>query len=189
MKRNQLKVFGLLVLSATSSSSEHNPDRSMKRKWQKNKRVQQLKALLSQGTSPAALALSTTLGVLLGLFPILGTTTIVISVIAVVFRLNLPLMMGLSYLVYPVQLLLIIPFIRLGEWMFGQPGTGLTLAGLRVAFNESLLSAIGDLWAANVCGAFGWAVLAAPAGVLLYVVLERVFRHYLKNGEEETPKR
>ncbi|TAK37429.1 MAG: DUF2062 domain-containing protein [Saprospiraceae bacterium] len=160
----------------------------MKKKWLKNKRVQQLKALLSQGTSPAALALSTTLGVLLGLFPILGTTTVAITLIAVVFRLNLPLMMALSYLVYPVQLLLIIPFIRLGEWMFGQPGQGLTLASLRASLSESFLGAVGDLWSANICGAFGWAMLAAPAGLLLYVVLERVFSRYLKRREEETPR-
>jgi len=159
----------------------------MKNWLQNNKRVQQLKKLLQQGTSPRALALSTTLGLLLGLFPILGTTTITITIIALVFRLNLPLMMALSYLVYPVQLVLIIPFIRFGEWMFGQPGSGLTLDALKAAFSESLLGALGDLWLANVCGAFGWAVLAAPAGLLLYTSLAWVFSRRLERSKEENP--
>lgn len=156
----------------------------MKNWLRQNKRVQQLKALLRQGTSPRALALSTTLGVLLGLFPILGTTTIAITVIALAFRLNLPLMMALSYLVYPVQLLLIIPFIRFGEWLFGEPGSGLTLEALQSAFGESFIGAFHSLWLANVCGAFGWAILAAPAGVLLYGVLKWTFKRRLNRADE-----
>jgi len=159
----------------------------MKNWLQKNKRVQQLKVLLKQGTSPRALALSTTLGVLLGLFPILGTTTIAITVIALAFRLNLPLMMALSYLVYPLQLMLIIPLIRFGEWLFGEPGSGLTLEMLRSQFAGSFFGALRSLWLANVCGAFGWAILALPAGLLLYTALAWVFSRRLDRSKEENP--
>ncbi len=74
---------------------------------------------LKQGTSPRKLALSTTIGLLLGIFPMLGVTTFVMALVAVRFRLNLPLMLFVSYLIYPVQIFLIIPFVRLGEWLMG----------------------------------------------------------------------
>ncbi len=134
-----------------------------------------LKGFLKQGTSPKALALSTTLGILMGLFPVLGITTWTIPIIASVFRLNVALMLSLSYLVWPIQILLIIPFLRFGEWFWEVPAFPISLEQIQIAFEASFFGAISDLWNANVCAAWGWLVAGIPIGVLLYFLLVRIF--------------
>jgi uncharacterized protein (DUF2062 family) len=179
IRKDTCKAISFFLLSQKKTAHV-----TMKDWLLKQKRIQKILAFFKKSTSPKVLALSTAIGLLLGLFPILGTTTIIITGLGLLFRLNLPLMMALSYLVYPVQLLLIIPFIRFGEWLFGEPGTRLTLDALRAASNESLLGALTDLWSANVCGAFGWAALAIPTGLLLYKMLLMIFGKKLERAKE-----
>ena len=144
------------------------------------KYFQKIKGFLQQGTSPKALALSTTLGISFGLFPVLGITTWTIPIIALRLRLNMALMLALSYLVWPVQILLIIPFLRFGEWLWEMPPFPLSLEKLQAAFEASFLGAINDFWVANLCAAGGWLVAVVPAGVVLFYVLIPVFKYFLK---------
>src|SRR4029077_19367671 len=46
--------------------------------------------LLAQGVTPEKMALSLALGVALGVFPVLGTTTALCALVALLWRLNLP---------------------------------------------------------------------------------------------------
>ena len=73
---------------------------------------------LSQGSTPRNLALSLALGMVVGLFPVLGLSTLLCTILALVFRLNLPAMQAANYGVYPLQLMLMLPFARLGEKVF-----------------------------------------------------------------------
>ena len=134
-----------------------------------------LKELVRQGTSPHGLALSTTLGILLGLFPVLGVTTWAIPLIALRLRLNIALMLTLSYLFWPLQILLIIPFLRMGEWIWELPPFPLSIEKLQKAFEVSVLDAINDFWFANLTAIGGWAAAVVPIGVLLYFVLVKVY--------------
>ncbi|MCC6722999.1 MAG: DUF2062 domain-containing protein, partial [Saprospiraceae bacterium] len=56
---------------------------------------EKIKEFLRQGATPKALATSSTIGLLLGVFPVLGVTTLMMGAISVRWRLNLPLMLGL----------------------------------------------------------------------------------------------
>ena len=47
-------------------------------------------ALLTQGITPEKIALSLACGIVLGIFPVLGSTTILCAAAAVLFGLNLP---------------------------------------------------------------------------------------------------
>ena len=142
---------------------------------------------LRQGTSPRELALSTTIGLLLGIFPMLGVTTFAMALIAVRFRLNLPLMLFVSYLIYPLQIFLIIPFVRLGEWLFGAPPIALSLEGLAATFRAGFFAALQKLGTANLMAVAGWAILAPMAGFLLYYVLFFAFQLRLKKAENTLP--
>ena len=77
--------------------------------------------LLRQGVTPEKMALSLALGVALGVFPVLGTTTALCALVAFIWRLNLPAIQIVNYFVYPLQIALLIPFFRLGEKLFGAP--------------------------------------------------------------------
>ena len=80
-----------------------------------------LLALLKQSMSPNRLALCVALGIVIGNIPILGVSTLICAAIALVFRLNLAAIQIVQAAMAPTQLLLIIPFVRLGEWMVRAP--------------------------------------------------------------------
>ena len=69
--------------------------------------------LLKQGVTPRAIAASMATGAVIGIFPVLGTTTATCLAVALLLRLNLVTIQILNWLVYPLQVLLIIPFMTL----------------------------------------------------------------------------
>ncbi|HEY2460958.1 MAG TPA: DUF2062 domain-containing protein [Candidatus Acidoferrum sp.] len=77
--------------------------------------------LLRQGVTPEKIAMSAALGVALGTFPVMGLTTAMCAVVALVWRLNLAAIQIVNYLVYPLQIILLLPFYGLGEKLFHAP--------------------------------------------------------------------
>ena len=77
--------------------------------------VRPLLDLLRQGVTPEKIALSVTLGVMLGVFPVLGSTTALCALAAFAWQLSLPAIQIANYFVYPLQLALLIPFFRAGR--------------------------------------------------------------------------
>ena len=82
--------------------------------------VAPLRALLLQGATPEKLALAIAIGFAVGVFPLLGTTTMIAIVLAALFRLNQAAMqIGNAFSALPYFLLLV-PFVRMGEFMVDQ---------------------------------------------------------------------
>jgi uncharacterized protein (DUF2062 family) len=146
--------------------------------------LKKIKTIIQQGTSAKGLALSTTIGILLGVFPILGVSTWLITFIALRFKLNLVLMMSLSYLFWPLQVVLIIPFLRLGEWFWNVPPLPLSLDQIILAFNLSVIDALKDLWDANLYALWGWLIFITPTGLLGYFLLEKLFNFLIKKRKQ-----
>ena len=76
---------------------------------------------LTQGLSPEKIALTVAVGLTIAVNPIVGTTTILCFAAAWALRLNQPIIQAINWSSYALQLLLIFPFIRLGEWIFRAP--------------------------------------------------------------------
>ncbi len=76
-------------------------------------------AQLKQGSSPEKIAETVAVGVAGGLFPIPGLTTLLCFILAVVLRLNQPTIHLLNQLLWPVQLAMMVVYVRLGSWIFG----------------------------------------------------------------------
>ncbi|HHM20707.1 MAG TPA: DUF2062 domain-containing protein [Bacteroidetes bacterium] len=153
----------------------------------KIRQLERVKRLLKQGTSARALALGTTLGILFGLFPVLGITTWLIPLIAWRLRLNVALMLALSYLVWPLQIVLIIPFLRLGEWIWAMPAFPFSVEKWMATFKIGFWQGIHQFWTANLCAAWGWLVIGVPAGVMAYLLLIRIFALIIKRKKVEKP--
>ena len=68
--------------------------------------------------SPEKIALTIALGVVLGVTPVLGSTTLLCTAAALLLRLNLPAIQLVNGVTYPLQFVMLIPFYRLGAWMF-----------------------------------------------------------------------
>ncbi len=138
--------------------------------------LEKFKGFLKQGATPKALAASSAVGLVLGVFPVLGVTTLMMGAISVRWRLNLPLMLAVSYLIYPLQIVLLVPFVRLGEWLTGVAPANFSLDAMTDAFAKNFTAALIDLGASNLVAVLGWCLLALPIGALIYVGLMPVFR-------------
>lgn len=75
-------------------------------------------ALLRMGATPRSLAWSIAAGLLIGINPLVGTTTLLCLAAAFAFRLNLVASQIANHAMFPVELALVIPFIRLGSLVF-----------------------------------------------------------------------
>ena len=134
--------------------------RETDRPW-KRRLIQPLLALSPRGMSPEAMALSVAVGFALGVFPLPGCPTLLCAVAAVLLRLNAPAVQAVNYLVYPLQLALFAPFVRLGGRLFRFPA--LAHAGAW----RAVLGVLGAVAHALA----GWLCIAAPAGLLVYLLL------------------
>jgi uncharacterized protein (DUF2062 family) len=139
-------------------------------------------ALLAQGITPEKIALSLAFGIVLGIFPVVGSTTILCAVAALIFQLNLPAIQLVNYLIYPVQLFLLVPFIRIGEKLFRVAPLHLSLAQILNMIRADLPQAISMLWLAEVHAIFAWLLIGSPAIILLYFLLSRVLRQLARSG-------
>ena len=73
---------------------------------------------LTQGLSPEKIALTVAVGLTIAVNPVVGTTTVLCFFAAWALRLNQPIIQAVNWSSYALQLLLIFPFIRLGERIF-----------------------------------------------------------------------
>src|SRR3712207_413477 len=87
--------------------------------WLRRRVLTPLLSLLQQGLSPTQLALTVALGIVFGLIPVLGVTTLLSTFVAVRLRLNVAALLLISHLMSPVQLLLLIPLLQLGARVVG----------------------------------------------------------------------
>jgi uncharacterized protein (DUF2062 family) len=147
---------------------------------------QKFKGLLQQGLAPKELAFSISVALLIGVFPIYGTTTVLLAFFALRLKLNLPIMIAISYILTPVQILLIIPFARVGEFLFGYHTLGMDIESLQRAFSDGILTAFSQYSGRLILAVGGWAIVSIPLAVVVYIVLFQVFkglRHFRKRDE------
>ena len=144
----------------------------------KRRLIEPILDLLRQGVTPDKIAMSLAFGLGFGIFPVLGVSTILCTLAAVVLRLNLPAIQLVNYLAAPIQLALIIPFVRLGEHLLRLAPQPLSISeGFRL-MAQGVLHAIVVLKDAIVHAAVGWIVV----GPLLIYALYRLFRPLLMNA-------
>ena len=145
------------------------------RDWLKRRIADPLRALLLQGISPDRLALCVAIGVVVGNIPILGVSTILCAGIALMFRLNLAAIQVVQAAMAPTQLLLIIPFVRLGERLLRAPHQAVSIdAGLALMAQGAghAFAVLGD---AIVHAGIAWLLVAPLAIPVFYKSLAPVF--------------
>jgi uncharacterized protein (DUF2062 family) len=132
--------------------------------------------LLRHGVTPEKLALSIALGVALGVFPVLGSTTLLCALAALVLRLNLPAIQIVNYFVYPLQIALLIPFYRLGETLFSAGHLPLSVPQIYAMIRASTSGAIRALWTTTWHAIVVWSFVAPLGAAAVYLILTPALR-------------
>jgi len=132
--------------------------------------------LLRQGVSPEKIALTIALGIILGVTPVLGSTMLLCTLAAVVLRLNLPAIQFVNGVVYPLQFILLIPFYRMGAWMFRADASTISLRGVTALIREGVGHAIRTLWVVTMHALLAWLALGIVTLAILYGVLVPLVR-------------
>jgi uncharacterized protein (DUF2062 family) len=163
------------MVEHANANGTSEPARGGVRGFVRRRLVTPVLDLLRQGVTPEKLALSLAFGLGIGIFPVLGVSTVLCTVLAIAFRLNLPAIQMVNYLASPLQLALIIPFVRVGEHLLGLKEQPLSIKeGFRI-MAQGVWHAIVTLWDAIVHAALGWIVI----GPLLIYALYRLLRPIL----------
>jgi uncharacterized protein (DUF2062 family) len=113
-----------------------------------------LRAVLMQGVTPDRLSFTLGLGAVCSLFPFLGTTTALNFAMGFWLRLNQPILQTLNQLLGPVQLGMILVYVRLGQVVWGASDTD------RFSIAE-MIGAFSKLSITDFLARFGWAGLHA----------------------------
>lgn len=135
-----------------------------------------VKRQLTQGTSAEKLAWTIALAVTLGVFPIMGTTSLVCLLAGWALRLNQPILQAFNTLMYPLHLASILVFIRLGEKLHGAPPIPFSIPQLLARFQQSPWTFAKEFGWTAWHGVSAWLLIAPIAALLLRLALLPLLR-------------
>lgn len=145
-----------------------------------------LMAQLKQGVTPEKLGQSVAFGVVLGSVPVIGVTTSLCLLAAALFKLNHVAIQTINYLVYPLQIALIIPFLRMGEWIFNVAPASLDVKIMIYEFQHEFLKAFEKYGMTALRGVAAWAIVAPFSFFLIYFLSKFIFAKLLKKIHQDT---
>ena len=144
------------------------------KKYFRKKVVEPVLNYLKQGVTPKKLSSAVAFGVVIGVVPLLGTTTILCALTATWLRLNMGLIQLINYVVYPLQLILFVPFIKVGTYLVGAAPLAYSAEQIIELAKQKPLELMYEIGYANVLGVLIW-LIAAP---VVYIIIYQV-THYL----------
>ena len=144
----------------------------------KTKIIHSLSKLLKQGLSPVKLSLVIALGITLSIFPVLGATTLICTLVSILFNLNLPAMQLANYAAFPLQVILFFPFLKLGEFILKVSLDPLSKVQLVSAFDEGFFYAIKNLSYYLIVACLGWSLAIIPIFFILLFFLQVILKKY-----------
>jgi uncharacterized protein (DUF2062 family) len=131
---------------------------------------------LTQGLSPDRIALTVAVGLCIAIIPIVGVTTVMSFAAAWALRLNQPIIQTINWSSYALQLLLIIPFIRLGERVFRAPRMTLSLEQLVAYAKSDPFGMLASLSATLGHAVVAWLLVIPFVGALAFFATRPLIR-------------
>ncbi|KAM0034966.1 hypothetical protein Hdeb2414_s0015g00440981 [Helianthus debilis subsp. tardiflorus] len=138
--------------------------------WFHNKVVDPFIQILSRGAEPKQLAFSTALGISLGLFPIVGVTVFLCGMAIAVLgsSVNAPTVMLANFVATPLELSLMVVFLRFGEFVTGGAHFPLTTDALKKVLTGEAST---EIFRSILNALLGWLVLVPLIMGALYIIL------------------
>ena len=130
--------------------------------------------MAATGDFPAPSRPTLALGFAIGCIPVVGIPTVLCAGVALALRLNLPAIQAANYAAMPLQLALIVPFVRLGGRLFSAaPHPTLTAGTL---LHLSPLAFMAQMSGMAGHALLAWLLIAGPAVLLMTVTLTAMLR-------------
>lgn len=137
--------------------------------WLQEKFFDPLLVVLQRGAEPSELAFSAAVGITFGVFPICGVTVFLcgLAIAALGSRCNAPTVIMANCIATPIELSLIIPFLRLGEFLTGADHFPLTSDALKMILKGQ---ASQEILQSIFLAILGWLVAAPIILAALYLL-------------------
>ena len=142
-----------------------------------------LGAQLRQGATPTRLAWSLSLGISISVLPLPGTTTAICVLVALALRLNPVAIQVANFAAAPLQLALLLPFIQLGQRLFGEAPLPLARADLRAALAQGVPAFVARFGWGLAHGLVVWALCAPLFALGLQLALRPLLVRGLRSLE------
>lgn len=154
--------------------------------WLRRRVLDPLLNLLKQGLAPGQLAFTVALGVVLGIVPLFGATTVLAALVAWRLRLNIAALQLVTHLLTPVQLLLLPLLLRQGARVLGVASAqDLSVSSVRHLIATNWREALHLLWRAELGALALWAASGSLLVGVLYLVLKSVFTRIVARQTDE----
>jgi uncharacterized protein (DUF2062 family) len=147
--------------------------------WFRRKVKEPLLAELKQGITAKQLALACAVSLAISVNPFIGTTTLLCLLAGKIFRLNHVVMQIINYFSYPLQIALIIPWIRLGEKLSGSEAQVIEISQMKAEFSRSFVDFVTKFFQMGAHAFLGWLVIVPWATWILYKILVLIFKRYI----------
>jgi uncharacterized protein (DUF2062 family) len=136
-------------------------------------RIAQEKMLewLQCGLAPRQLAFTLALGFAIGCIPLLGVATAICALLALVLRLNMPAIQAANFVAMPLQVLLLIPFLRLGQWLFRGQSMVFNPKALAIQIEAAPWHVLAQMSRLFEHALLAWLLTAGPALLLMTLLL------------------
>lgn len=163
--------------SPANATAPHDP---VHHGWFYRRTVLPILALLRVGASPRRLAWSIAIGIIIGINPLLGSTTVLCLVVAWALRLNVAASQVATHSVYPLEILLFVPFLHIGTRVFHTAPLPLSAAAIMGMARRHPLDLVRELWRWEWHALVIWAVLAVVAVPTIAFILTPLLRRLLE---------
>ena len=138
-----------------------------------------IRDLLSQGLTRRQVTLALVVGISIGCMPLVWGTSILCLVAAYMLRLNQLLVQLANYLVYPLQILLFIPFLKAGGWLFvATSGSDVQLSSAFSLLKSSPIEFFHSFWLLNLQGLAVWLLTLPLLAGFLFVLISKRLNQY-----------
>jgi uncharacterized protein (DUF2062 family) len=128
-------------------------------------------AQLRQGVTADKIALTLAIGLILGLFPIFGTTSALCVLAALWLKLNQPIIQLVNWFAAPLQLPGIYLFARIGERLTRSPPVQFSITGLVQQFRASPLQFLQLFGMTGLRAVLAWLLIAPVIAAVVFLVL------------------
>jgi len=140
---------------------------------------------LKCGISPRRLAFTLALGFAIGCIPLLGVTTAICALLAMVLGLNMPAIQAANWLAMPLQVVLLIPFLKLGQWLFPAGSMTLTRDEIMARIQSAPWQTVEQMGGLFSHALVAWVITAAPLMLVMTAVLTPLMHWVAKRLAEQ----